>query len=436
MNCHEAYLWMLEVEQPTVSPPDPVIDHLRGCSKCRRRQKRVLRLLTTVRSLPAPPENPLVRAEVLSLVRQQPLAAVLPLSPLSPRHGLKQLRRWLLRPAALVAVVPAAIVLFSLFGGGLLYYFYEPSNSGNLNQVQGNDPSQRVWNDGDLRTRLLEHTLNLANAKAPGDQLDALTDMAADLESESLAQAGQVDNAQLMRLAVLYERVVEEGILPHAFVLSPESRQQKLLILVAEFQQTATKTEQAAKQKPAAAEPLLRVSLAAGRAFRLLNNPIVQLPPPKQPQAPEGPLLEALVLHGLVLADENDPLKRAEVSTDVADNLVRTILESSQRGSDRDEMEKLGTYLGAVMNRGVNGNLDRVDPKTLDAKRQADYERLKQRAAEMMARFQRNMQDAPPHSRQGLQQAFQASRFGRFNFGPPHFGKDMDKDKHWSKGKH
>jgi hypothetical protein len=70
MNCHETYLWMLEAEEPTATPPVTITEHLRDCAKCRRRQKRVFRLLTAVQQLPPPPENPQIRAEVMSIVRQ------------------------------------------------------------------------------------------------------------------------------------------------------------------------------------------------------------------------------------------------------------------------------------------------------------------------------------------------------------------------------
>lgn len=366
------------------------------------------------------------------MVRQQVEAA----RPPSFLHRFGDLRYRLLKPAAIASVALAAVVLVGLLGAGLLYYFYPTNNSVNPSPVV--QPSPREWNDSDLRARLLEHTLSLANAKAPVEQLDALTDMADDLEYESLAQAGQVDNAQLTRLAALYERVTEDGVVPHALALPPENRQEKLRLLADAFRQAATDTKRVAEQKPAASEPLMRFSLAAAKVSDLLKNPQAKLPAPK-PQTPEAsePLVDALVLHGLVLADQNDPLKRAEICTDVADSLLRTILEASQRGSDNDEMQKLGTGLGAVMNRAINGNLERVDRNAADKMRQAKYDEVKERAKTTIAKLQHYMENAPPHSREGLQQAFQSARFGHFNnIGPPRFfGKDLPgKDRH--KGKH
>ncbi len=398
MNCHETYLWMLEAEEPTATPPLAITEHLRDCSKCRRRQKRVFRLLTAVQQLPPPPENPQIRDEVMSIVRQ---TTVLP--PTVPmRRSPERSQRWVWRTASVAA---AAVLLIALFGW-LFSTFHTPHET--LPDVHVE--LQRVWKDGDLRTRLLQRDLSLAEAKAPAEQLEALTGMAFDLKRESVRQAGRIDNADLMRLAVLYERVLSDGILPRARAMPMKERQQRLPALAQELRQTKAEAEQAALQKPTAAEPLNRLAHAAEEASGILEGPMLDLPM-KKSKAPEVTvlLIDTLVVQGIRLADETDPLKHAEVCTDLEDTLVQTIVDASQSNRDRDEMLKLGAYLGA-MARAVASNLARVDKEHLDKEHLVAFERVQHHADDTMAEFRRKAQSAPAPSRPCLKQAVEASQ--------------------------
>jgi hypothetical protein len=400
MNCHETYLWMLEAEEPTATPPVTITEHLRDCAKCRRRQKRVFRLLTAVQQLPPPPENPQIRAEVMSIVRQ---TTVLPAPrPVEPRPVRS--RRWAWKTASVAA---AAVMLIGLSG-----WLFSPfrTRPGPL-PTQAND-IRRVWNDDeDLRTRLLKRDLSLAEAKAPAEQLEALTGMAFDLKRESVRQAGRIDNTDLMRLAVLYEWVLNDGILPRARALSEQEQRQRLPALAKELRQTQAEAEQqAALQKPAAGAALRRVAHAAEEASVILEAPKLVLPARKaKVQEKPALLIDTLVVQGLRLADETDPLKHAEVCTDVEDSLVQTIMDASQSNRDGDEMLRLGAYLGA-MARAVASNLARVDKQQLDAEHREVFRRVQQRKEDMMTELRRKAEEAPAPSRPALKQAVEASQ--------------------------
>jgi hypothetical protein len=333
-------------------------------------------------------------------------------------------------PAGMGAMAAAAVLMIALFGG-MLYYFYAepPAGSNGPGPVANPNPGspQRFWNDSDLRTRLLAYTLNLAGEKAPSEQLGDLVNIAGELERESLAQAGKVDNADLMRLAVLFEKVVDVGLPARAQALSPEERQKDLPPIVTNLRQLEKEAQLAAKETPAASDPLLRFSLAASRGSRLLENPMtkplrmatrVNQPPTQQP------LVESIVTTGVSLAGENDPLNRAKVGADAADNLVRIIMETSQRGSDQAEMERLGSYLGLVLKTAVNGNLNKVDTKDADLKRKEESERLRQRSTSVLSGWKQKIDEAPPEQRSGLEQAYEAARSALQANTPPRFVKD------------
>jgi hypothetical protein len=178
---------------------------------------------------------------------------------------------------------------------------------------------------------------------------------------------------------------------------------------VAELHRTETEAEQAAVETPTAAEPLHRLAQAAAEASRALDDPKLGLPSPIRPgPEPTGLLIETLVVQGLRLANETEPLQRADVCCDVADNLALTIMEASKKGSDRAEMVKLGTYLGTT-NRAIASNLARVEINN-DRKRRKEFERITNRAAQTMTDLQSEIQEAPPQFRQALQQALDASQ--------------------------
>jgi hypothetical protein len=400
MNCHEAYLWMLEAEEPTATPPVAVSEHLRDCSKCRRRQRRVLRLLTAVQQLPPPPDNPQARANVIARVRQ----SLVPKTRRRSKAARQTFFSWW-RVAALVAAVfvVAALVV------GLLYSLHDRSKP----VTPLTDLIASAWKDGDLRTQLLQRDLRLAEAKAPTEQLAALSGMASDLQHETIKQAGRVDVADLSLLAALYERVIHEGVLPSVRMVPPPDRKDVLPPLVAELRKTQMTAEQAAAEHPAAAEPLRRLARTAGEAAGVLDKPVLELPAPK-PKGPEatGPFVETLVVQGLRLAGETDLLKRADIGVDLVDNLVQALLAASKNGSDREEMVKLGAYLGAAEHALVV-NLNHVTIPKPDTNRQKEYDRVNRRAEKIMEDFRTNVQNAPPDAKPGLEEALVASQYPR-----------------------
>jgi hypothetical protein len=81
-------------------------------------------------------------------------------------------------------------------------------------------------------------------------------------------------------------------------------------------------------------------------------------------------LLSSLVMNGLRLAEEIDPLKRADCCSDLADNLLQAIVTASVKG-DQENVSTLGKHLSTFVERGVSANLARVpnnDPRVTELK--------------------------------------------------------------------
>ena len=128
-------------------------------------------------------------------------------------------------------------------------------------------------------------------------------------------------------------------------------------------------------------------------------------------------LLADLVGHGLRLAEQDDPLDRADSGAAVVDTLTQAIVNSSDT-SDADAMAKLGGYVAQFRSEAVKDNLDQVAVDDLDRQGQADLDRVRQRSVAAMGLLEKTAQQAPEAARPGLVRALEAAQ-----------GKDAPKDK-------
>jgi electron transfer flavoprotein alpha/beta subunit len=223
-------------------------------------------------------------------------------------------------------------------------------------------------------------------------------------------------------------------------VLPADQRPTELASLVKQLRDSADEVSRVAEESlPAVGDYLRTMSVAASETSQLL------LAPPEA-EAPAGPatetgaesrsLLETVVWEGLRLAEEKDPLQRADSCSAVAEQLVQTILLASAMG-EVERAAMLGQCLSEMADRGVAANLNRVEMNEADTDGLAELERVRQRAAAAEAALQSNWQRAPSSARKGLEQAMEASRSSleRAAHAGKSKGKLKPKDKHPHRGK-
>jgi hypothetical protein len=258
--------------------------------------------------------------------------------------------------------------------------------------------------------------VRLAHALTPAEQIDTLMEMADDLRGEAVRLADPRSGApgsadELALLAELYGQVVRRGIGGRARVLPREARLALVPSLVQRLQRTEKDlTVLSENLLPARAHYLQPISRSAQEvAVQLREEPKA---PPGHPEAINWtgarPLLATLVLAGLRLAEEPDPLRRAEVASDLAQQLALTVALVSAE-DDSQQVAELGSTLGHLMEQGVAGNLDRAEEADPKGSRRAEAEQVRQRAAQATATLERNLAHAPPAARAGLQRALEAS---------------------------
>jgi hypothetical protein len=403
MRCKEAYVCLLAAQKPD-APPAEVREHLARCAACRQRQLRLLSLEAEIRSFPQPEEA------LDSRLRFQEQLDRLPALPdfVEPPAVVAAPARQRWRLWSILGLTACLALVF-----GLAWIISHPAG------FQGTfvTAPQRAAPGGLAEAavaRILERNLQLAAAGSSKQQLAVLGDIAAELRAEAcrLAREGPVEDVLLV--GGLYERVVCQGLVRRAKTLPAAEREVLIAGLVRQLEQSALEADRAAAAAlPGAAEGLRNLASAsrtAGSNLTASTAEPTELRSPTWQPAQSGTLrdlLGTLVLQALLLAEENDPLRRADHCNAVAEQLVQGILLASS-GGDTTRAEQLGGLLGEVMDRGIVPNLERIDLRDADPPRLADAERVEQRSGEAVEVLQRNLEKAPPAAQPGLQKALEA----------------------------
>jgi hypothetical protein len=156
---------------------------------------------------------------------------------------------------------------------------------------------------------------------------------------------------------------------------------------------------------PAVADVLRRMADDEEAAANALVNGVVPPEPADRPeQRLEKCLLAGVVLRGLRLADETDPIRRADCCAELADEMV----QASSLAAAGGEKERAGVLVGRleeVLDHGVTDNLTLAEQSGLEGYRQEQHERITQKAAQVQVNLQANLERAPEEMRQALEEA-------------------------------
>jgi hypothetical protein len=361
MTCEEAAAWLVAAETPGEAPSN-VERHMLECSACRRLQQRIVSIEQNIDQLPRAMDTSDTKSRFVRRLEGStaPVPAMFAATSPSSRRSR---RSW--------AIIAAAALLLAVGVAWLLSPLRPPHSV-----VQtGSLPADSSRIDPAVAGRVLQHDLRLAEASTPRDQFQALADMAADLHGETLRLSKLGATNERDMVGGLYQQLVREGLVGRAKAIPGLPDKEIATRLAAELEQ-------------------------------------VNATPAKAPSKPPSGFLATLVTNGLKLAQADDPLSRADYCSDIADQLVETILNASHEGN-KEQTAQLGKHLGDVMERGVAGNLARVSLAGADKDRVADFERVSQRAVGASKSLERNLERAPDAAKAGLERALAASSHGR-----------------------
>ena len=263
MKCRTVQNRLLIAEDPA-HPAEEVQAHLQACAPCRHYQRRLLRLESHVPLLPIPPSQvraemvrqflagsaPAVSAVVNGTAADHPIPPPILALRNSPATGRRLIPRY-----RWYAAVGVAAAIFLLIFDGLVLWNPTPSGKGHKEQAI-QDP---------LLASLLERDLRLAKAGNPRDRIEALADLADDLQEHTRKLSHRAEAEDLRRLAKLFERVVEEGIVRGAPAVPAAQRPRVLGSIADRLTRAGQDAGSLAAAVPESSAPALRLIALAAR---------------------------------------------------------------------------------------------------------------------------------------------------------------------------
>ena len=394
MKCNELRVWLLgtAVDQQL---PAPVRRHLKCCDACRRHHELLGRLDETVCKLPVP-----VAAES----KKETLLQLLPSRPCL-RSAVSR-RGWRFSVPKVSLLAAAAAVL-------LLVLFWRPTTP----RAEIEEASQPPSIDLSLQAivGVAESDVRLAAASTGPEQLDAFRRMAETLQREALRLARHGPRSESALVSRLYGQVIRRGVTGRLKALPVQDQTRLLPEVLADFARVEREVEAfSAESLPLMADLLRPIAQAARDGAASLRAPS---PPPFPPAAARSdksnlPLLEVIVDIGLQFAEATDPMRRAQLATDLAETLAHVIILCAM-DSDTAQAAHLGDTLNTLLDRGLAVHLAQAEKADLGGGRQDEIDHLRQGAGRASAVLERNLSKAPPAARKGLERAIEAAGPGR-----------------------
>ncbi|HEV3202955.1 MAG TPA: hypothetical protein VGY77_01160 [Gemmataceae bacterium] len=227
MNCQD-FRNLLLVDEDPCRPASAVQAHIQVCEDCRKWQNRLNQLERNVPLLPIPTSD--AKANVLRLFRSEIPMMEKPASveangnpefsgPIVSSDTVRfQLRKLIPRHRWYAAAGVAAALLVLIFDALVLWNPHGPV----VKETKKDSPKDAFL------ANLMDRNLRLAEAKSPHKRLEALADLADDLQTHTRKIIRKAQAGDLQQLARLYEQVIREGIGRSAKEVSPGQRLQVL----------------------------------------------------------------------------------------------------------------------------------------------------------------------------------------------------------------
>lgn len=402
MKCDDARHWLL-TGRSDAPPPAALERHLQRCARCRRQREQIKRLDAKTGTLAAPPAPADARRRLNARLER------------TPQQPPRRAPRWGVPWQRIAAYAAAAAVLLTV--GCLVGRMTTAPNE----QVVQGPPTlptrvPAVTDRIAVLPRLVEQDVKLAAATTPAEQMTHLAGLADVLRGEALRLAKDGPREELPVVADLYSRVLRQGVLGRARVIPKEQRPVQVAQLAADLRSGRDQLLAAARgSEPIVSDCLSSLGAAALETGQALHDPPAAASASAPPPAPS--LLAAVVLAGLRLGESSDALTRAEVCSELAEQLAQA-LPLLPTDAKTEPLAPLGDQLSALIEKGVGDNLD-VAAKTPATPTAPKVEQVRSRRDRACATLRRNLERLRGPAWGSLRRALEArgKDWGHFHHG-------------------
>jgi hypothetical protein len=376
VKCRVAQHWLLSC-RCSEAIPQALRRHLGQCARCRKRYRKLVRLEAHFQTLLPDTGLHAFLARLPELPPRETIAVPMPA-----------------RPARRSAVYWAASILLLIGLAALLFNFgVTPDDTPPKPPIAQMKPRA----DDQLVARFVQRDLLLADTTAPKKQWQILSDMADDLRGEAIRLTDLKSPDDVPMVVGLYERVLQRGLVNRSKSLPDADRRDLMAALAQRLRTQDDDLQQRLRLAPADWTTLLEpLHKANRRTADVLGAGVAPaaFAADDAGAIPGGSdyrrlLLSALVMNGIRLAEEIDPLKRADCCSDLADTLLQAIVTASVKG-DQGNVSSLGKHLGEFVERGVSVNLARVPPSD---PRVAELKQIMQRTNQILGALDKTVEN-------------------------------------------
>jgi hypothetical protein len=116
-----------------------------------------------------------------------------------------------------------------------------------------------------LLAKLFDNDMRLATARTPRARLEILADMADDLQTHARSSASVVSAEQLGKLVALYERLLDDGVVPAAMRIPFDERQQVLTPIARRLERIGSESLAMTHDLPEESSRVLHVIASSSR---------------------------------------------------------------------------------------------------------------------------------------------------------------------------
>jgi hypothetical protein len=424
MKCREVHHWLYSF-RPNTCWPAELVDHLQQCPKCQRVRAELQKMDQQAQKLGKTTPAPDARQRLLDRVAETSQSA----PARKPERG--PVPPWI-RLAGFVGAA-AAMILFGWFLG---HDSHSPESVRTVEVEVFRDKLKtvevfrdklktvEVFRDKlipvptsaerDLFASLVKRNVLLVQASQIRERLEALLEMAGDCRQHALFLIQQGPRDQLPWAINLYGKVLREGVLVQLVQAEKDDRPMLTQTVRTRLEKMSEAPPPMKEMPKAVAEQMEALRSTTTQTMELLDQPeaMAAIKPAKFQRPESLPPPAALILFAITVSNEPDPVVKAEICSECIHQLMPSVLLALADEGPQPQPADLGQQFGELIRFGVYSPLATASAQEAPELKQK-AEQVMKKANQAVETIQKNLQEALPEQRPGLERVLEATKKGK-----------------------